>query len=132
MTLTPLLNAPIVVQVHAVVALCLVILTLVLFSFKRGSRLHRILGWIWVIAMGCVAISSFWISTIQQFGPFSLIHLLSVFTLASLVINVHAARMHNVKAHQRGMKSLVFGALLVAGAFTIFPGRIMFDVLTGG
>ena len=132
MTLAPLLDAPIVVQMHAIVALFLFILTLVLFSFKRGSRLHRILGWSWVIATGFVAVSSFWISTIQQLGPFSLIHLLSIITMVSLVINVRAARMHNVKAHQRGMKNLVFGALLVAGVFTLFPGRIMFDVLTGG
>ena len=132
MTLGPLQNAPLVVQAHAMVALFLVILTLVLFVFKRGSRFHRILGWAWVISMGCVAFSSFWISTIQQFGPFSLIHLLSVFTLGALVKNVRAARMHNVKAHQRGMKSLIFGALVVAGMFTILPGRIMFEVLTGG
>jgi uncharacterized membrane protein len=30
------------------------------------------------------------------------------------------------------MKSLIFGALVVAGIFTILPGRIMFEVLTGG
>jgi uncharacterized membrane protein len=132
MTLAPLLNAPLVVQAHAIVALGLVILTVVLFTFKRGSRQHRILGWTWVISMGFVAMSSFWISTIGQFGPFSFIHLLSIFTLGSLVVNVRAARMHNVKAHQKGMKSLVFGALLIAGLFTLLPGRIMFEVLTGG
>ena len=47
-------------------------------------------------------------------------------------MNVRAARKHNVKAHQKGMKSLVFGALIVAGAFTVLPGRIMFEVLGFG
>ena len=129
MTLAPLFNAPPVIQLHTIAALFLVILTLVIFSIKRGSRMHRIFGWTWVIGMACVAISSFWINTIEQFGPFSLIHLISVFTLFTLVRNVRAARTHNVKAHQSGMKSLVFGALILAGLFTLLPGRLMFEVL---
>lgn len=30
------------------------------------------------------------------------------------------------------MTALVFGALIVAGAFTFLPGRIMFQVVSGG
>lgn len=94
--------------------------------------MHRILGWIWVLCMGFVALSSFWIAELRHFGPFSAIHLLSVFALFSLVQNVRAARRHNVQAHQTGMKSLIFGALVLAGLFTLLPGRVMFQVLSGG
>ena len=132
MSLAPILTAPWIIQLHCLLALGLLILTGILLSFKRGKRMHRILGWVWVICMAVVALSSFWISTIGQFGPFSAIHVLSVFTLVSLIVNVRHARRHNVKAHQRGMKSLIFGALILAGVFTLLPGRIMFEVLTGG
>lgn len=132
MSVSPLFTAPLPVLLHALVALSLCLITIALFSFKRGARMHRILGWIWVVGMGFVAFSSFWISDLRQIGPFSVIHGLSLWTLIALVLNVRAARSHNVKAHRRGMKSLVFGALMMAGLFTLFPGRIMFQVVMGG
>ena len=132
MSFSPLLSAPLPVLLHALAALSICVLTIVLFTFKRGARVHRVLGWIWVCGMGFVAFSSFWISDLQQFGPFSLIHLLSAWTLVALVLNVRAARRHNVQAHRTGMKSLVFGALIVAGLFTLLPGRIMYQVVLGG
>jgi len=132
MTLTPLFSAPIVVQIHAFLAFAAIALTIALFSLPKGSPLHRLLGWAWVIAMSIVALSSFWINDIRWLGPFGPIHLLSIFALISLFRGVRAARAGRVMAHQQTMKSLVFGALIVAGAFTLLPGRIMFAVLTGG
>ena len=82
--------------------------------------------------MGTVAVSSFWINDIRWIGPFGPIHILSVITVLSLITGVRAARGHDVKTHKRAMKSLVFGALIVAGAFTLLPGRIMFLVVAGG
>lgn len=132
MSFSPLLSASMPVIFHAIVALALCLLTIVMFTLPKGNRMHRALGWVWVIGMGFVAISSFWISGLRHIGPFSAIHVLSVYTLFSLVANVRAARSHNVKAHRTGMKSLVFGALVLAGLFTLLPGRIMFEVVTGG
>jgi uncharacterized membrane protein len=131
MSFSPLLTASLPVILHAFAALFLCGLTLVLFTFKRGARAHRVLGWIWVCLMGFVALTSFWISDLRHFGPFSVIHALSLWTLISLVLNVRAARRHDVTSHLAGMKSLVFGALIVAGLFTLLPGRIMFDVVLG-
>ena len=131
MSFDPLLSAPAVVQVHAFLAFAAIALTITIFSLRKGSPLHRILGWSWVIAMASVAISSFWINDMRWVGPFGPIHLISAFTLYSLVEGVRAARAHNVATHKRTMKSLVFGALIVAGAFTLLPGRIMFEVFLG-
>ena len=132
MSLDPLLSAPLVVQFHAILALSAVALTIAIFSLRKGSRLHRVFGWTWVILMGAVALSSFWIGELRWIGPFGPIHILSVFTLVSLIRGVRAARSHRVADHRAEMRSLTFGALILAGAFTFFPGRIMFLVVSGG
>ena len=132
MSFAPLLNASLLIQIHTLCALIAVGVVIAIFSIRRGSKAHKVLGWIWVIAMAMAALSSFWIHEIRLIGPFSPIHLLSIITLVSLVMNIRAARAHNIRAHQRGMKSLVFGALILAGAFTFLPGRIMYQVFLGG
>ncbi|MEM6303177.1 MAG: DUF2306 domain-containing protein [Pseudomonadota bacterium] len=132
MTLAPLLTAPLVIQIHALMALLAVALTVTLFSLPKGSRLHRSLGWTWVIFMALVALSSFWIvSDWGILGPFGPIHLLSVLVLHSLFFAVRAARAHNVKQHRRIMTSLAFWGLGVTGAVTLIPGRLMHAVLIG-
>ena len=132
MTLSPLLNASLVIQLHTLFAVMAVGIVIAIFSIRRGSKAHKVLGWSWVIVMAVTALSSFWINEIRLIGPFSPIHLLSILTLFSLVMNVRAARSRNISAHQKGMKSLVFGALILAGAFTFFPGRIMHQVFLSG
>ncbi|MGJ8628186.1 MAG: DUF2306 domain-containing protein [Sulfitobacter sp.] len=132
MSLDPLLNASLVIQVHTLCAIIAVGVVIAIFSIRRGSKAHKILGWIWVIAMAMAALSSFWIHEIRLAGPFSPIHLLSIITLVSLVTNIRAVRTKDIQAHQRGMKSLVFGALILAGMFTFLPGRIMYQVFLGG
>ncbi len=132
MSLDPLLSAPPVVQVHAFLAFGVIALTIVIFSLRKGSRYHHVLGWVWVISMGMVAVSSFWINDFRWVGAFGPVHLLSILVLYSLVSGVRAARRHQVKAHRDTMRSLVFGALILAGAFTVLPDRIMYLVLAGG
>ena len=81
--------------------------------------------------MAFVAIGSFWIHQIRLLGPWSPIHLLSIFTPIMLVVGVLAARGHNVRRHKITMISIFAGALLVAGLFTLVPGRIMHTVIFG-
>jgi uncharacterized membrane protein len=66
-----------------------------------------------------------------MWGPWSPIHLLAILTLVLLPIAVLAARRHNVKSHRGHMIGLFTGALLVAGLFTFYPGRIMYQVVFG-
>ena len=86
---------------------------------RRGDRLHRILGWIWVAAMFTTALVSFGIRLAIP-GQLSWIHILSAATLVALVVLVRNARRHNVFAHRRTARAIVVGALLIAGFFT-FP-----------
>jgi uncharacterized membrane protein len=41
------------------------------------------------------------------------------------------ARRHRVAHHRWAMIGIFFGALVIAGAFTLFPGRIMHTVVFG-
>ena len=81
--------------------------------------------------MAVVAVSSFWIHEIRLVGPWSPIHLLSIFTPIMLVLAVWSARRHKVAGHSRIMISIFFGALVIAGLFTFVPGRIMHAVVFG-
>ena len=131
MSLQPLLNAPPQIQLHAFAAMAAFALGLVQLAAPKGTLPHRTLGWIWVLLMVAVSISSFWIHTINLWGPWSPIHLLSIFTLAMLVVGVTAARRHVVARHRKTMIWTFCGALVIAGIFTFTPGRIMHLVVFG-
>ena len=132
MSLSPLLNAAPVIQLHAFAAMAAFALGVVQLAAPKGTLPHRTLGWVWVVLLATIAISSFWIHGYRMFGPFSPIHLLSIFTLIMLPIAVLAARRHNVVRHRRIMIGIFLGALVIAGLFTFVPGRIMHAVLFGG
>jgi len=131
MSLAPLLNAAPAISLHALAAMAAFVLGLVQFAAPKGTLPHRTIGWIWVLLMAAVAISSFWIHTIRLVGPFSPIHLLSTFTLIMLPLAVWRAHTHRVADHRRIMIMTFSGALVIAGAFTLVPGRIMHAVVFG-
>jgi uncharacterized membrane protein len=131
MSLAPLLDAAPAIPLHAFAAMGAFVLGVVQFAAPKGTLPHRTIGWIWVSLMALVAISSFWIHQIRLVGPWSPIHLLSIFTLTMLPLAVWRAHRHDVTAHRRIMISLFTGALVIAGLFTVVPGRIMHTVLFG-
>jgi uncharacterized membrane protein len=131
MSLAPLLDAAPAIPLHAFAAMAAFALGIVQFAAPKGTLPHRTVGWIWVLLMVAVALSSFWIDTIRLVGPFSPIHLLSIFTLIMLPIAVWRAHQHRVTDHRRIMIMTFTGALVIAGAFTLVPGRIMHAVVFG-
>ena len=114
---------------HALIALFAIVLGGAQFLMTKGTMAHRWLGRIWVSAMLYVAISSFFIHELQVWGDFSPIHLLSIWTLFSLGYAIHLVRTKRIKQHQRWMTSLYGLALIVTGAFTLVPGRVMHAAL---
>jgi uncharacterized membrane protein len=82
--------------------------------------------------MMLVAGSSLFIHTIRTWGPWSPIHLLSLFTLAVVPLAVWRARQHDVRSHRQAMIWIFTVALVVTGLFTLAPGRIMSKVVFGG
>ena len=80
--------------------------------------------------MVVVAVSAFWINYIRSWGPFSPLHLLSVVTLTSLMtgigaLRVMADRRRAVALHRQTMTTLYASALVIPGAFTLLPGRLL-------
>lgn len=132
MSLAPLLQAGPTVVLHAVAALAAFVVGLLQIFGPKGTTMHRLLGWCWVLLLAVIAVSSFWIHGLRVIGPFSPIHILSIATLVLLPLAVLAARRHRVRTHKRAMIGLFAGALVVAGLFTLLPGRVMHAVLFGG
>lgn len=116
---------------HAVAAMAAIVLGGIQLVMEKGTRRHRVMGYVWVGLMAYVAISSFFIYELQIIGPFSPIHLLSIFVLYSLWIAISAARRGDIKSHTKTMKSLYLLGLIITGFFTLLPGRVMHEVLFG-
>jgi uncharacterized membrane protein len=131
MTLAPLLDAAPQIQVHAYAAFAAFGLAIVQLSAPKGTLPHRAVGWVWVALMLVVAVSSLFIHEIRMWGEWSPIHLLSVYVLITLPLAVLAARRHVVERHRKHMLGLFLGALVIAGGFTFWPGRIMHAVVFG-
>jgi uncharacterized membrane protein len=130
-TLSPLLNAAPVIQIHAFAAIAAFAVGVVQLAAAKGTIRHRLIGWSWAVLMLTVAFSSLFIHEIRLWGAWSPIHLLSILVLVTLPLAIWAARRHDVRRHRNAMAALFMGALVVAGAFTFLPGRIMHAVAFG-
>src|SRR5437868_14962061 len=108
MSLMPLFEAPLVIQVHANCAMLALVLGAVQLFRKKGDPVHRALGASWVALMAIVSLSSFLIWTIRLWWLFSPIHLISIFTLAMLVRGVVFARAVKIASHAKTMQYLCF------------------------
>ncbi len=131
MTLEPLLKAAPAIQLHAAAAIAALGLGLVQFAAPKGTLPHRAVGWAWVGLMTIVCVSAFFINELRTWGTWGPIHALAVFTLVMLPFAVLHAHRHQVDAHKRAMTKLFLGALVIAGIFTLWPGRIMYQVVSG-
>ena len=118
------------IQLHALAAMAAFAIGVAQLDAPKGTPRHRAVGWLWVLLMLVVAVSAFFIHTIRLWGPWSPIHLLAIFTLVMLPI---ACWTRTVTASRSTARhDLIFlGALVIAGIFTFYPGRIMHAVVFG-
>ena len=127
--LTPL------IAVHATAAILATLTGPIALWGRMGSRqrprLHRAFGYAWVTLMLVTAVSALFIT--GTVGPlwhgFSWIHLLVPVVLLSLFGAFWFLLRGNVSGHRRSMVGLYIGACLVAGGFTLQPGRLLGSVL---
>lgn len=110
---------PPLIWLHLLTILIATALTPVMLLRMRGDQRHRTIGKVWMAAMLATAITSLFIHASGP-GRFSIIHLLSLWTLVQVPLIWWTARCHNVARHRRAVHGMVIGALLVAGFFT-FP-----------
>ncbi len=130
-SLAPLFAAGPLITVHALAAIAAFVLGGVQLAAPKGTRPHRTLGYVWVVLMAVVAGTALFIYTLRIIGPFSPIHLLALYTLYSLVSAIRSARKGDISEHKKAMLTTYLGALIVAGVFTLWPGRIMHQVAFG-
>jgi uncharacterized membrane protein len=120
------LTLPSAIHLAAVVPAVAIGVTQLLMT--KGTRFHKALGWIWVLAMAVVAVSSFWIMELRKGAGFSAIHLLSAWVLISLACAIWFIRRGNVRSHKRFMVGVLLG-LVGAGIGAVTPGRFLTQLL---
>jgi uncharacterized membrane protein len=123
-------RVPLIVHLHVYAALAALLIGTVILLRPKGRGLHKALGWSWVVAMGITAISSLFITGLNG-GFYSFVHLLSGWTIIALPMAIYAIRNRKVETHRRAMTGMFVGGLIVAGAFTFLPGRLMFETFFG-
>lgn len=122
--------APPAIQLHLLAAVAAFFLGLMQFALPKGTGMHRTLGWIWVLLIAAAAISSLFIRQLNH-GAFSLIHILSGWTLVVLPMAIYAARRGDIARHRGRMTGLFIGGLLIAGTLAFMPGRLMWRLFLG-
>jgi uncharacterized membrane protein len=112
---------------HLAAALLALLIGGVVLARRKGSFSHKTLGWIWVTLMAATALSSFFIR--DHDGPniagFSPIHFFTALTAVMLPLGIRRIRQGRVGAHRQIMRGLFIGACVVAGLFTLLPGRFL-------
>jgi uncharacterized membrane protein len=118
------------IAIHLVAALPAFGIGAFMLARPKGTPVHKVLGRIWIILIVVVSISSIWIQEIRDGAGYSFIHLLSVWTLFAVTMGFVAVRRGQVRRH-RGWMIGTFIGLVVAGLFTLAPGRIIPTYLFG-
>ncbi|CAN1565326.1 COG5395 Predicted membrane protein [Rhabdaerophilaceae bacterium] len=133
MSISPFYAAPLLVKVHIVAAIVVAFLTAFQFwILRKGSAGHKASGYIWLGAMACVAMTSFWIPSHFRFSVygFSFIHALSVLALLSVLAAVYFARKGRIAAHRLTLIWLTI-SFWVAGTLAFVPPRIIGRIVFG-
>ena len=121
---------PFTIWAHLATVMVPLAITPVQLLRRRGGNLHRNLGWIWATGLFATAIISIFIRNINP-GGLSLIHVFTLITLIFVPLLVWSARTGRITQHRGAVRGLVTGALLIAGYFTLVPGRLLGTWLFG-
>ncbi len=125
MQLTPL------IAVHLSAALSAVALGPVALWARKGRhphpRLHRAFGYAWVTLMVVAATSAIFIRdhALPNIAGYTPIHLLVPVVFVSLFGAFRALLQGDIRRHRQTMQALYAGACIVAGLFTLLPGRFL-------
>ena len=133
MTFDPILAAPPVVQAHIAAAVPALLLGPFALFRTRRDRLHKALGYGWIVAVSALALTGLLIgSELRIIGHFGPIHLFSVLALWGVAEGLWHIRAGRVAEHRSAMRWTWFGAMGLAGLLTLLPGRTINEALFGG
>jgi uncharacterized membrane protein len=116
---------------HMISALSALALGIVILTRRKGTTSHRALGWMWVLLMASAAVTSALIRDYRMpnLWGFTPIHGFTVLTAVSLPYAIWNARRGNITAHRNTMRRIYIGGCVIAGVFTLLPGRFLGSVL---
>lgn len=116
--------------IHTLCALVALVLGTAMFLRKKGTPSHKLIGKIFVMFMAVTAASALFITGLN--GKYwSPIHLFVPLTFYAIWELFHYIRKGNIKKHEKAVKGLFFGALLIPGMIAMMPGRRMWHILFG-
>lgn len=130
LNLSHFVDLPPAVQIHIVTAVSALVLGILMFVRRKGTRSHKIIGKLFLALMLVTATSAIFIRYINN-GSFSWIHIFVPVTFFAAWETVHYIRKGNIKGHKRAVKGLFFGALLIPGFLSFLPGRTMWVLVFG-
>ena len=125
---TPSIEASPAIQLHLATIAVAVAATLLILPLKKGTRVHKLVGWVWAVSMMATALISLGINTLGSPIWLNPIHVFSFVVLFNVPYAIISIRRGNVTAHRAAMLGVTIGALGIAGAMTFLPGRIMWEV----
>lgn len=129
------MDHPILTYLHLAMIVPAFLLGTFLLLNRKGTRLHRALGKMFMVLMLAIALSSL-LMPVQRgpdlFGHFGMTHLFALLVLYYVPSAYLAARRGDISRHRGHIAGVYVGALLIAGGFAIFtPGRLVNEWLFG-
>ena len=106
----------------------------IIFVMKKGSVLHKWMGRVYMLLMMVTATVTVFMPAVvgpRLFGHFGFIHLFSALTLYTVPTSYLAIKRGDVKDHRNTMILLYIGAIVIAGGFTLMPGRYLHYIFFG-
>lgn len=125
------------IAIHMNLALTAVAIGPVAIWARKGPslrpQLHRALGYAWVTCMLGAALTGVFIRDFRlpNLWGYTPIHALIPLTLFSLYRAFRYLAQGNITGHRKTMQWLYFNACIVAGAFTLLPGRYLGQLVWG-
>lgn len=123
--LTPL------IAIHMTAALAAVSIGPVALWARKGAtqrpKLHRAFGYAWVTMMLATAVTALFIRDyrLPNIGGYTPIHLFVPVTFFFLFRAFQRLVQGNIAGHRSAMQQLYISACVIAGAFTLLPGRYL-------
>jgi len=116
-----------VIVVHLVFALAALVLGPFALFARKGSRLHRAAGYMWVTFMFGAALSSVFIRDfhLPNIAGYTPIHLVTLLTFAGLAGGLWFITRRKFAVHRRIMLNTYIGGCIVAGLFALMPERFL-------
>lgn len=127
MNLDPLINASLLMHIHIILAVTSMLVGGFQLCRKKGTKGHRIMGWLWVALMSGVAISAILLPA-REPEVIQITKLLVIWLIVGLPLSIVAIKNGKILLHRAFMIGLYIGGLVIAAAFTFTPGRLLYKV----